>query len=156
VTVEAAPDPESTRVSGRRFVAHLLDGVAFTILLVLVILLFALLPSGTLTDVLFAAALVLGLTVGHVAYFVLQERRNGRTFGKRVVGIRVVDGRGAVPGDGALIKRTVPLLIEYFYIFALIAMMTSDHRQRWGDRWAGTYVIDEPMEARLSQPGIAE
>jgi len=154
--VEAAPDPELTRVSGRRFVAHLLDGVAFTILLVLVILLFALLPSGTLTDVLFGAALALGLTVGHVAYFVLQERRNGRTFGKRVVNLRVVDGHGAVPSDGALIKRTIPLLIEYFYIFALIAMMTSDHRQRWGDRWAGTYVIDEPMEARLSQPGIAE
>lgn len=32
-------------------------------------------------------------------------------------------------------------MIEYFYIFALIGMMTPTYRQRYGDRWADTYVV---------------
>ena len=34
------------------------------------------------------------------------------------------------------------LLIEYFYVIALISMLTSDFRQRLGDRWGDTYVVD--------------
>ena len=44
-------------------------------------------------------------------------------------------------GTGALIKRTLPLLIEYFYVVALFSMMSSGYRQRLGDRWADTFVV---------------
>jgi uncharacterized RDD family membrane protein YckC len=138
----AAPSRDLTRVSGRRYVAHFVDGVLFTIMFLLAIVVVGLLPSGTLGDVLLWATLVLGFTVGQVAYYVLTQRRDGQTPGKRLVGIRVVDERGAVPSTDALVKRTIPLLVEYFYIIAWIGMMTSDHRQRLGDRWAHTYVID--------------
>ena len=138
----AVIDPESTRVSGRRFVAHVVDGVLFTILFVVVLMLVGTLPQGETTDVLLIAVLVLMLTVGHVAYFVLTQRRRGRSPGKLLVRIRVVDERGDVPSTGALVKRTVPLLVEYFYILAWIGMMSSEHRQRFGDRWGHTYVID--------------
>jgi uncharacterized RDD family membrane protein YckC len=127
-----------TRVSGRRFVAHLVDGVLYTILFVLLILV-----AGATNDVILALALVLGLTVLHVGYFVVLHRRTGRTPGKALVRIRVVDATGGVPPTGALVKRTIPLFIEYFYVIALVGMLTSDYRQRFGDRWGGTYVIDD-------------
>ena len=127
---------EATRVSGRRLIAHYADGVVF-------LLIFAafLIPAALVSDVLLAIVLVLFVTVGQVVYFVLTQRGSGRSPGKRLVGIRVVDAEGRPPGTGALVKRTVPLLIEYFYIIAWIGMMTSDYRQRFGDRWGKTYVV---------------
>jgi uncharacterized RDD family membrane protein YckC len=80
-------------------------------------------------------------TVGHIAYFVLLQRRNGYTPGKALAGIRVVDADGQTPRTGPLVKRTLPLLIEYLYVIALVGMLSSQHRQRFGDRWANTYVV---------------
>jgi uncharacterized RDD family membrane protein YckC len=138
--VESAGGPafsvERTRVSGRRFVAHVVDGTLYTVLFVLLILV-----AGATNDAILAATLVLGLTVLHVAYFVVLQRPKGRTPGKALVGIRVVDATGQVPTTGALFKRTLPLLIEYLYVIALVAMLTSEYRQRFGDRWGRTYVI---------------
>jgi uncharacterized RDD family membrane protein YckC len=113
----------------------------YTVLFLIAILLVGALPDSRPGDVAIGATLVLELTVGQVAYYVLTQRRHGRTPGKRLVGIRVVDRHGAVPTTRALVKRTIPLLIEYFYVFALIAMMTSEFRQRLGDRWGDTYVV---------------
>jgi hypothetical protein len=39
------------------------------------------------------------------------------------------------------VKRTVPLLIEYACLIAWVGMMASPYRQRFGDRWAKTYVV---------------
>ena len=127
---------ERTRVSGRRFVAHIVDGTLYTVLFVLLILV-----AGATNDVVLVLAFVLGLTVLHVAYFVVLQRPKGRTPGKALVRIRVVDATGQVPTTGALVKRSLPLLIEYLYVIALIGMLTSEYRQRFGDRWGRTYVI---------------
>jgi hypothetical protein len=43
--------------------------------------------------------------------------------------------RPGFPAAGS--SRTWSILIEYFYVIALIAMLTSDYRQRLGDRWGG-------------------
>ena len=137
-----SPVPTDTHVSARRYVAHFVDGTIFTVLFLVAILLVGSLPNSTAGDVLLWATLVLGFTVGQVAYYVLTQRRHGRTPGKRLAGIRVVDRHGNVPSTGALVKRTLPLLVEYFYVIALISMLTSDFRQRLGDRWADTYVVD--------------
>ena len=136
-----SPVPTDTHVSGRRFAAHLVDGTIYGFLYLVAILLVGALPSSTAGDVVLGATLVLGLTVGQVAFYVLPQRRHGRTLGKRLAGIRVVDRHGAVPSTGALIKRTIPLLVEYFYVIALISMLTSEFRQRLGDRWGDTYVV---------------
>ena len=127
---------EVTRVSGRRFAAHVVDGTIYAVLFLVLVL-----GAGSTNDTIFALTLILGLTVLHVAYFVAFESRNGRTPGKALVGIRVVDAAGNVPSTGALVKRTLPLLIEYVYVIALVGMLTSDYRQRFGDRWGRTYVI---------------
>lgn len=105
--------------------------------------------AALISDVVLAIALVLLLTVGQVAFYVLAHGRSGRSPGKRLVGLRVVDAHGRPPDTGALVKRSIPLLLEYFYILAWLSMMTSDYRQRFGDRWAKTYVVD------LSPPAAA-
>lgn len=130
-------------MSGRRYVAHLVDGVIMGLLLAVLLLLVAALPTSTVADAVLLVVLVGALTVGQVAYFVLTERKSGQSPGKRLVGIRVVDEAGNVPDQTALVKRTVPLLIEYVYVFALFGMLSSPYRQRFGDRWAGTYVVDD-------------
>jgi uncharacterized RDD family membrane protein YckC len=128
--------PEATRVSGRRLIAHYADGVVFLLIFVAFLI-----PAALVSDLLLVIVLVVFLTVGQVAYFVLTQRRSGRSPGKRLVGIRVVDADGRPPSTGALVKRTIPLLVEYFYIVAWIGMMSSDYRQRLGDRWGKTYVV---------------
>ena len=123
-------------MSGRRYVAHLADGVVY-----LVIFAVLLIPGAIWSDVILAIELVLLLTVGQVAYYVLTQRGTGRSPGKRLVGIRVVDAEGRPPSTGALVKRSIPLLVEYFYILAWVSMMASEYRQRFGDRWGATYVV---------------
>jgi uncharacterized RDD family membrane protein YckC len=123
-------------VSGRRAVAQFVDGCIYSVLFVVLIL-----AAGYTTDAVLIAALVLGLTVFHVGYFVLLQRRNGRTPGKALARIRVVDAAGEVPSTGALVKRSIPLLIEYLWLIALVGMLTSEYRQRFGDRWGKSYVI---------------
>ncbi len=50
--VDAGPvTPEVTRVSARRFVAHFVDGVLFTVLFVIALLVVAALPSGSVGDI---------------------------------------------------------------------------------------------------------
>lgn len=128
---------DATRVSGRRLIAHYVDGILMTLVFVVLII-----PAALWSDVLLAIEFVLLFTVGQVAYYVLVHRGTGRSPGKRLVGIRVVDAHNRPPTTGALIKRTIPLLIEYFYVFAWLSMMSSDYRQRFGDRWGETYVVD--------------
>lgn len=141
--MQHAPNTGNTRVSVRRYLAHWLDSTIFIVLFLLLLVLVGSLPDGEAADAFLVAVAVLGFTVGQVAYYVLTQRRHGRTPGKRLAGIRVVDRHGNVPTAGALVKRTVPLLIEYFYVIAWIGMMTSRFRQRLGDRWADTYVIGD-------------
>lgn len=138
------PHTGNTRVSGRRYLAHWLDSTLFGVLfLAFIVLVGSALPEGDASTVVFVVMAVLAFTVGQVAYYVLTQRRHGRTPGKRLAGIRVVDAHGEVPTTGALVKRTIPLLIEYVYVIAWIGMMTSSFRQRLGDRWADTYVVGE-------------
>jgi uncharacterized RDD family membrane protein YckC len=133
--------PGQTHVLVRRYVAHWVDSMLFVALWIVAIVGCSALPEGPLGDAVFIAVAIGGLTVGHVAFFVLLHRRRGSSPGKRLVRIRVVDGAGETPSVGALVKRSIPLLVEYFYVIALAGMMSSEHRQRWGDRWGKTYVV---------------
>lgn len=131
----------ATHVSVRRYLAHLLDTTLFVVVFLLCLLPFTLLPDGSASDTIFLVGAVLLLTVGQVLFFVILHGRGGRTPGKRLAGIRVVDREGRAPGTGALVKRSVPLLLEYFTIVALVGILASNRRQRLGDRWGETYVV---------------
>lgn len=140
--VSTAFPPILTHVSGRRLIAHFADALVLIALAFVLLLL-----AATISDVALIAALVALATAGQLAYFVLTQRGGGRSPGKRLVGIRVVDADAEVPSTGAIAQRTIPLFVEYFYVIALAAMLSSAYRQRLGDRWGHTYVIDDRWAA---------
>jgi uncharacterized RDD family membrane protein YckC len=128
--------PELTRVSGRRYIAHLADSLVLGVVFVVVAV-----PAGIVSDILLGIVFAAWVTVAPVGYFVVTQRGTGRSPGKRLVGIQVVDAAGEPPTTNALLKRSVPLIVEYLLVLAWFSMMASSYRQRFGDRWAGTYVV---------------
>jgi uncharacterized RDD family membrane protein YckC len=147
-SIDAAPgvSEESTRVSGRRFLAHFLDGLIFSVVAIIALIplfvLVAVAPDSTIAMVIYILGLVAIFTVGHVYFLVLLHKKSGQSPGKKAAGIKVVDASGNVPTTSQLWKRFWPIVIEYIYLISWIGMMTSSHRQRFGDRWAGTYVVE--------------
>ncbi|MDQ3933302.1 MAG: RDD family protein [Actinomycetota bacterium] len=127
-----------TRVLWRRAAAHTVDG-ALPVVLALVI------AKAAGDD---AGGVFFALFVGiNLLEFIVLQGATGFTPGKWLFGIRVVDAQGLPPGILGAIKRTIPLLFEWTTLIALIAIYTHPHGQRFGDRWAGTYVIRSPRTA---------
>ena len=89
-----------------------------------------------------------------IAYFPVSEGLWGRTVGKLVTGLVVVDSKGNRPGLLRATGRTVTRMIEVnpFLLGGLPAgliVFASKRRQRLGDMLAGTYVIPKADLARL-------
>ena len=78
------------------------------------------------------------------AYLILMEAYVGWTVGKRILGMRVVDGSGNKIG---LSKSAIRNLLRFvdglpaLNILGIILIATSLREQRFGDRIAKTYVI---------------
>ena len=53
----------------------------------------------------------------------------------------MVNAEGQPPGVAAGAKRTLPLLVEWYGLIAAFAISLHEHGQRFGDRWARTYVV---------------
>jgi uncharacterized RDD family membrane protein YckC len=87
-----------------------------------------------------AFVLWLALALG---YYVLSEALTGKTLGKRLVGIRVVDEEGDAPDLAAAMIRNVLRLIDglFFYLVGALFALKSDRGQRLGDRAAHTVVV---------------
>jgi len=90
-------------------------------------------------------------------YCLLLEGIWGRTLGKLITGIIVVDAAGHPPGIWKAILRTLARLFEVnpFVIGGLpagIVMLNSKTRRRVGDMWAGTYVVRVKDLRALAQP----
>ena len=94
-----------------------------------------------------------------VNWLILQAL-TGYSLGKVLLGIRVVDEAGRAPGLLPALKRTVPLVIEQLGLVALWAMRSHPRNQRFGDRWAHTYVVrarSRPAEpTEIGQPKQAD
>jgi uncharacterized RDD family membrane protein YckC len=127
---------EATKVVGARGAAHLVDGLIYNLGFLIPFI-----AAAAVSNALAAIIVAIWALPGLVLYFVLTQRGTGRSPGKRLLGLRVVDAAGEPPSTGALVRRTLPLLFEYLYLISLIAILTSPTRQRLGDRWASTYVI---------------
>ena len=101
---------------------------------------------------LFALILLVQLVI-EWAYFIFMEvTTNGRSIGKRAVGLRVVrDGGGPITLRDSIVRnllRTVDMLPTN-YVVGLVAMLVSREGKRLGDLAAGTVVIriDKPLPA---------
>jgi uncharacterized RDD family membrane protein YckC len=133
-----------TNVLWRRAVAHVLDNIV------------PLLTAFAATAATESAAVFWILLIGGwVGQTIVLQGLTGSTPGKWVARIRTVDAEGCPAGITAMIKRTIPLLFEWFGLIAIFAIHFSAHGQRFGDRWAGTYVI-RARRGELGRPlGLA-
>ena len=82
---------------------------------------------------------------------------NGRSFGKFLMGLRVVKADGSIPGLGSYMLRWLLYLIEGPTVgcLGLLPMLLTEHVQRFGDLAAGTMVIKKgkyhAMEVSLEE-----
>ena len=78
------------------------------------------------------------------AYLILMEAYVGWTVGKRILGMRVVDGSGNKIGLSKSVIRNLLRFVDglpAFNILGIILIANSPEDQRFGDRIAKTYVI---------------
>jgi uncharacterized RDD family membrane protein YckC len=133
------------RVTGRRIVATIIDGILFGIVSNVFGSVFGLRKASSgfdLTRLSIKGSLWLTVTV--VLYYVLLEGLFGRTLGKLITGIRVVDAEtGGRPGLLSAFVRTLLRLIDgiFAYLVGFIVVVNSERRRRLGDMAARTLVV---------------
>lgn len=89
---------------------------------------------------LFAVPIVILVLVFHPLYFFVFEARYGRTYGKRLMHIKVVSESGALTWSLSF-KRNVTRFIEALTLYIMSIVMIKANGKRWGDRVSGTYVV---------------
>lgn len=151
-TARTSTTPGPTDVVGARAIAQLVDAAVSLVLFAVVAGATALVLGGaalarySVVSAIWAvgplAMLAGGVVAGGVPV-VLEWAWDGKTVGKRLLGIRVVPIDGGPLGFGAVLTRNLLAGIDaaFFYLVGLTAMATSPHRQRLGDRVAGTVVV---------------
>ncbi|MEV4350891.1 RDD family protein [Actinoplanes sp. NPDC049596] len=141
--VSGGPD---VRVTGRRVVATIIDGIVLGVLGNILAALFGfdvVVDNRELTRLATGGNLLLFVVAA--LYYVLMEAYLGRTVGKMVTGIRVIDGESGrtPPGVGKAILRTIFRLIDgiFGYLVAFVVVLASPSRRRIGDIVARTQVV---------------
>ena len=144
---------------GSRFIALLVDyliwGVAFLVLGLLSLFLLPGIKAFSRISGQWAAALFIFVVfLFNWGYFTLFEAFwNGRTPGKRVAHIRVIQRSGRAIGLFESMARNLVRYIDqipFFYLVGFIAMFVTRQHQRLGDLAAGTLVVrdcaqEEPL-----------
>ena len=93
--------------------------------------------------------IVVGMSVLFFGYPVVAElRMQGRTLGRRALGLRVVTNEGGpIRARHAVIRSLFQLIDLPFGIGVLVGVLTP-RTQRFGDLAAGTFVVREPKQGR--------
>jgi uncharacterized RDD family membrane protein YckC len=96
-------------------------------------------------------------TVVALAYYTYFEGSTGRTLGKTVLGIRVVDARSADPvaiGYGRAAIRHIMSYVSGVAIFiGYLWMLWDGERQTWHDKVASAYVVPADATRVTESPG---
>ncbi len=133
------------RVTGRRIVATLIDGLIFGLINSALVAAFGVEGAESGFDLTrFDNTGTLWLSVIVLLYYTLFEGLTGRTIGKWITGIRVVDAHtGGRPGLLSGLVRTLLRLIDGFlgYLVGFLVVVNSDRRRRLGDMAAKTLVV---------------
>lgn len=82
-----------------------------------------------------------------IAYTLLRDALpflDGQSIGKKVMKIRAVteDGQPLTNNWGASAVRNIPMVIPIFPLVELIVLLTNQKKQRLGDQWAKTRVVE--------------
>jgi uncharacterized RDD family membrane protein YckC len=140
--------PQSTlnvHVTGRRVVATLIDGIILGVLGGIINSLFGTKTTSSgfeFTRLSTGGSFLLFIVV--MLYYVLMEHYLGRTVGKMVTGIRVVDeATGDRPSIGSAIIRSLLRIIDglFAYLVGFVIVVNSQRRRRLGDMAAKTLVV---------------
>lgn len=129
---------------GRRFVALLIDGIV----LVIAAAPFAETSRGPgYFRIEFVGARSAVPFLLWIAYFVVMEATLGATLGKLAMGVRVVMSDGSSLDLGAAFVRNLARLVDGFpyvvsYLLGAIAVWSGPTRQRLGDVWAHSVVVE--------------
>jgi uncharacterized RDD family membrane protein YckC len=132
------------RVTGRRIVATILDGIVLGLLYRASVAAFGGHYDSDLDFTRLTSKAGLGWVVVALLYYVLLEGLFGRTVGKLVTGIRVIDAKtGRTPGLFTVLVRTLLRVIDGIagYLLGWIVVICNDRRRRLGDMAADTLVI---------------
>jgi len=137
--------------AGSRFLALIVDGlIALSLSVFLGQLLMPLLPAGL--GYALWATLNFVISWGYHVYF--ETYQDGRSPGKRLLGLRVVDGRGLpVAFQQAFVRNVMRILdgVPAFYALgALVCQLDGDGR-RLGDLAADTLVVRERRSAEATR-----
>jgi uncharacterized RDD family membrane protein YckC len=100
---------------------------------------------------------LLSLLPAAIIYFlyhpIVEVAMHGRTPGKRMAGLVLVNRSGGTPGIGALLIRNVFRLIDSlpaFYVVGLVTCFITANRVRIGDMAAGTLLVIDDAAAGKS------
>lgn len=133
---------------GGRFLALMADAAVILGLSAVVSMLFSVLPFGIGAAV--GATIAFLVTWGYHVFF--EVYRGGRTPGKRLAGLRVVDGRGLPLTLEQSLVRNIARVLDFLPVFyglgGLVCLLDSD-RRRLGDIAADTLVIREERGREL-------
>jgi uncharacterized RDD family membrane protein YckC len=132
------------RVTGRRIVATILDGIVLGLLYRVSTAIFGGHYNSDLDFTRLTSRAGLGWLVVAILYYMLLEGIFGRTVGKLVTGIRVIDAKtGRTPGMFTVLIRTLLRIIDGIggYLLGWIVVVLNDRRRRLGDMAADTLVI---------------
>ncbi len=89
----------------------------------------------------------------------LESLLEGQSFGKKIIGTKVVKIDGYQAGFGDYLIRWIFRMIEGYYIFAgigIVAISSSKKSQRLGDMAAGTAVINLKSKINISNTILEE
>jgi uncharacterized RDD family membrane protein YckC len=109
-------------------------------------------------DAILESLLVIGGFLLFFGYFIIFEWLwNGRTPGKRLLGIRVVrDGGFPLDFTAAVVRNVVriPELVLGFYAISALSTLLSPSNRRLGDMAAGTIVVRDQRYERASATAL--
>lgn len=129
--------------AGSRFIAELVDVALRVLVLMAIVVILALIHSGTLSIIVLSISSLLAWFAYDVVFEVWG---GGRTPGKRWSGLRVVKAGGAPVSVGPSAVRTLLRLIDEWLTLGIVGMlciMGTRQNQRLGDVAAATVVIRE-------------
>lgn len=138
---------------GERILAFLIDGLvifAYWLLVLFLIGSFDVDPEDTWEFISFF--MILGLPV-FLYHLLFETFWDGRSLGKSAMKLRVVKLDGSKPGFGSYFVRWIMRIVDISLMSGALATVTillNERGQRLGDMAAGTTVISEKKNARLS------
>jgi uncharacterized RDD family membrane protein YckC len=129
--------------ANRRQAAYLVDGLLYVVAVEMIVFLVASVAMASAASADFEFSRIASSVLSWVVFplvFTLKDAFNGRSAGKMLFGVRVVDIETRQPITALQsVKRNLVLMIPYVGVIGgAITMMRG---QRWGEKWAGTMVV---------------